>query len=565
MDSENEVLTFADHVRARANDDNVAIRFEEISLTYRQWCVQVAARAALWREVLAQRPRDTPPHIGVLLDNTPEFTMWLGVAAVTGSVVVGINPTRRGAELARDVVHTACQIVITEEHQMALLDGLDLGDANGSVLVTESQKYLDLVDSYLGAELPSAQDCPVDPAATFLLLFTSGTSGAPKAVITSHQRLGAVAVSMKSILALTPDDTTYICMPLFHSNALFTAWGPSLVNGTCIALRRKFSASEFLSDVRKFGATYFNYVGKPLAYILATPEQGDDSDNPLQRGFGNEGSEMDLERFAKRFGCKLTDGYGQTEGGVSIVRVPGMPQGSLGISPQGGITVRSPETGEECPPAQFDGDGRLLNAEEATGEIVNSGRGTFEGYWNNVEANNERIRNGAYWTGDLGYRDANGFFFFAGRSADWMRVDGENFAGAPIERIVMRHPDVILAAVYGVPDPEIGDRVMAALQLVPGSQWDAAEFGAFLGEQTDLGPKWVPTFVHIVEQLPLTQTNKVIKRELVLRRWHDVENNENAQVWWRAGKEIRFERFTKSDADALRAKFERSNRGSILI
>ena len=565
MDSENEVLTFADHVRARANDDNVAIRFEEISLTYRQWCVQVAARAALWREVLAQRPRDTPPHIGVLLDNTPEFTMWLGVAAVTGSVVVGINPTRRGAELARDIVHTACQIVITEEHQTALLDGLDLGDANGSVLVTESQKYLDLVDSCLGAELPSAQDCPVDPAATFLLLFTSGTSGAPKAVITSHQRLGAVAVSMKSILALTPDDTTYICMPLFHSNALFTAWGPSLVNGTCIALRRKFSASEFLSDVRKFGATYFNYVGKPLAYILATPEQGDDSDNPLQRGFGNEGSEMDLERFAKRFGCKLTDGYGQTEGGVSIVRVPGMPQGSLGISPQGGITVRSPETGEECPPAQFDGDGRLLNAEEATGEIVNSGRGTFEGYWNNVEANNERIRNGAYWTGDLGYRDANGFFFFAGRSADWMRVDGENFAGAPIERIVMRHPDVILAAVYGVPDPEIGDRVMAALQLVPGSQWDAAEFGAFLGEQTDLGPKWVPTFVHIVEQLPLTQTNKVIKRELVLRRWHDVENNENAQVWWRAGKEIRFERFTKSDADALRAKFERSNRGSILI
>ena len=261
MDSENEVLTFADHVRARADDDNVAIRCEEISLTYRQWCVQVAARAALWRKVLTQRPRDTPPHIGVLLDNTPEFTMWLGVAAVTGSVVVGINPTRRGVELARDIVHTACQIVITEEHQMALLDGLDLGDANGSVFVTESQNYLDLVDSYLGTELPSAHDCPVDPAATFLLLFTSGTSGAPKAVITSHQRLGAVAVSMKSILALTPDDTTYICMPLFHSNALFTAWGPSLVNGTCIALRRKFSASEFLSDVRKFGATYFNYVG----------------------------------------------------------------------------------------------------------------------------------------------------------------------------------------------------------------------------------------------------------------------------------------------------------------
>ncbi len=557
-------MTFADHVRARSTDDNIAIRFDIESLTYREWCSGVASRAAMWLDILRSRPEGTSPHIGVLLENTPEFTMWLGVAAVTGSVIVGINPTRRGAELARDITHTSCQIVVTETSQIELLDGLDLGDANGFIFVTETNEYAESVNAYAGAVLPTSEECPVDPAHTFLLLFTSGTSGAPKAVITSHQRLNFVAQSMNMILALTADDTTYICMPLFHSNALFTAWAPSLVSGSTIALRRKFSASEFLPDVRKFGATYFNYVGKPLTYILATPEMADDRDNPLRRGFGNEGSEIDLLRFAERFDCKLTDGYGQTETGASIVRVPNMPTGSLGVAAQATITVRDPATNQESPRAIFDADRRLLNAEEATGEIVNGGGGTFEGYWNNPEANSERIRDGAYWTGDLAYRDADGFFYFAGRSADWMRVDGENFAGAPIEGILMRHPNVILAAVYGIPDFDMGDRVMAALQLQPGTTINPDEFAEFLRAQTDLGPKWVPTFVQIVADFPMTPSNKVIKRELVLKRWHDVERRDDVQMWCRPTKEIAFSQFTRVEATELRAKFAANNRGALL-
>jgi fatty-acyl-CoA synthase len=564
VSSEVKSLTFADHVRARSSDDNVAIRFENETLTYRQWCAGVAERAALWLSILKDRPAGSAPHIGVLLENTPEFTMWLGAAAVTGSVVVGINPTRRGAELARDITHTSCQIVVTEISQVALLEGLDLGAANGFIFVTESNEYAESVHAYAGAVLPTFEECPVDPTDTFLLLFTSGTSGAPKAVVTSHQRLNFVAQSMNMIIALTPEDTTYICMPLFHSNALFTAWAPSLVYGSTIALRRKFSASEFLSDVRTFGATYFNYVGKPLTYVLATPEKVDDRDNPLRRGFGNEGSEIDLLRFAERFDCKLTDGYGQTETGASIVRVPNMPTGSLGVAAQATITVRDPATNQECPRAIFDTDRRLLNAEEATGEIVNGGGGTFEGYWNNPEANSERIRDGAYWTGDLAYRDDDGFFYFAGRSADWMRVDGENFAGAPIEGILMRHPNVILAAVYGIPDFDMGDRVMAALQLQPGTTIDPAEFAEFLRAQTDLGPKWVPSFVQIVVDFPMTPSNKVIKRELVLRRWHDVERHDDAQLWWRPSKEIAFSQFTRVEATVLRAKFAANNRGALL-
>ena len=556
--------TFADVVRARVDDDRVAVKFDDHTWTYREWCAEVAMRAAWWRSIMDSRPAGTTPHIGVLLDNTPEFTMWLGAAAVTGAAVVGINPTRRGAELARDITYTDCQVVITESSQVGLLDGLDLGVASDHVLAADTEAHRRALEPFRGAVLPSADECPVSPTDNFLLVFTSGTSGAPKAVITTHRRLAFVVRSMLSITRLEADDVTYIAMPLFHSNALFTAWAPSVAVGAAVALRRKFSASEFLADVRRHGATYFNYVGKPLTYILATPERPDDADNPLRRGFGNEGSEVDIARFATRFGCTLTDGYGQTETGASIVRVANMPAGSLGVAGQDTIKVLNPETGVECPRARFDDGGRLLNGDEATGEIVNTGGGTFEGYWNNDEANRERLRDGAYWTGDLAYRDENGFFYFAGRTSDWLRVDGENFAAAPIERIVMRHPSVLLAAVYGVPDAEVGDRAMVAVQLVPGAPFDIDEFAAFLGAQSDLGPKWVPTYVEVVDELPLTQTNKVVKRDLVTRRWHAVEERDDARIWHRPGKSLEFVRFTRDDARALRERFVANGRGSVL-
>ena len=123
----------------------------------------------------------------------------------------------------------------------------------------------------------------------------------------------------------------------------------------------------------------------------------------------------------------------------------------------------------------FDDEGRLLNAGQAIGEIVNrSGRGRFEGYYQREDAEQERLRGGWYWTGDLGYVDADGFFYFAGRTGDWLRVDSENFAAGPVEAILSRHPDLAVVAVYPVPDTAsgAGDQVMVALETVPGRAFD---------------------------------------------------------------------------------------------
>jgi len=544
--------TIAELVRERAADEHPAILFEDRSWSYAEYVTACAERAALLDEL--RRPG--PFHVGVLLGNVPEFAMWLGAAAVAGAVVVGINPTRRGAELARDITHTECQLLVTEARHSPLLDGIDTGVGRDRTFDVESAAYTKALEDHRGAALP---DVEVSNSDLYLLLFTSGTSGAPKACLCSQGRLGRIGRTLADMVELGPKDVCYIAMPMFHSNALMAGWAPALAGGATSALRRKFSASGFLPDVRKFGVTYFNYVGKPLSYVLATPERPDDADNTLRLVFGNEGADLDIDRFSRRFGVPVIDSYGSTEGGAIVQRTPEMPPGALGRGADG-MAVLDPETGEDRPPARFDADGRLLNPDEAIGELVNRlGAAGFEGYWNNDEANTARVHDGIYWTGDLAYRDEQGYFYFAGRDYDWLRVDGENFSAAPVERILARHSDVVLAAVYAVPDPDVGDRVMAALQLRPGVTFDPEDFAAFLAAQPDLGTKWTPRFVRIAPTLPVTETSKVLKRVLRRDRWETDD-----EVWWQPEKGGAYRRLTPPDVEELRDEFAVRGRAPVL-
>jgi fatty-acyl-CoA synthase len=169
------------------------------------------------------------------------------------------------------------------------------------------------------------------------------------------------------------------------------------------------------------------------------------------------------------------------------------------------------------------------------------------------------MRGGMYWTGDLGYRDDAGFFYFAGRNSDWLRVDGENFAAAPVEQVIARHPDVVLAAVYAVPSAEVGDETMLAVHLRDGTSFDPGTFAEFLEAQADLSPKWIPRYVRISHGLPSTATQKVLKRVLQRERWECDD-----AVWWRVDRTVEFRPLTSEDVAALRARFAEREREHLL-
>jgi fatty-acyl-CoA synthase len=170
----------------------------------------------------------------------------------------------------------------------------------------------------------------------------------------------------------------------------------------------------------------------------------------------------------------------------------------------------------ECAPAVFDEHGALANFDDAVGELVNTyGSGGFTGYYNDQAATDERMRDGMYWSGDLAYRDADGWIYLAGRTADWMRVDGENLAAGPVERILQRLPAVNHVAVYAVPDELVGDQVMAAIVLNDDATLTPEQFEEFLSAQPDLSPKAWPRYVRIEAALPQTATNKILKRMLI--------------------------------------------------
>jgi fatty-acyl-CoA synthase len=495
--------------------------------------------------------------VGVLLENVPDFVFWIGAGALSGAVVVGINASRSGPEVAQDIRHADVDLIVTEDRLAHLLEGQDHGVPADRVLNVDRPTYRELLAVHRDAPVPDVLPSAEQIA---LLLFSSGSTGAPKAVVVGQGRLGRLVEALVERTRMRRESVAYLCMPLFHGNAVMLNLATAMRVGATVVLTRKFSASGFIGDVHRYGVTYVNYVGRALSYVLSQPEDPRDRTSTLELAFGTEASEADIARFTERFGCTVVEGYGLSEGVFRINRTPDTPSGSLGL-PAGDVDVRilDEATGQECPRAEFDATGRLVD-QAAVGQIVAVGAAhTFEGYYRNPAALAERVRGDDFWSGDLGYRDAAGFFYFAGRSSDWLRVDSENFAAAPVERVLQRLPGIRSAVVYAVPDPRTGDQVMCALELEPEASFDAAAFGAFLSDQPDMSTKWWPRFVRVTAAIPLTGSNKVNKAPLRAAAWATDE-----PVFVRVGRTPEYVPLDETGRKQLEADFSAHGRTALL-
>src|SRR5699024_2568180 len=296
--------TFGDILLERSTDDHTGLLFEDSSWTWREFVAESAVRAeilGLWSTEFSDHYAGRPEryrrlHVGILLENVPEYLFVLCGAALAGVTVIGINPTRRGTELAADIRSVDCDVIVTDGEGRLLLDGLETGVA--AIHDIDSELWQRLLTDHREATPALAEDAR-DPEALLALLFTSGSTGAPKAVMCSTGRLAMLGtVHYRNLVR---DDVAYSAMPLFHGNALFAAFAPCAYVGSTFALRRKFSASGFLPDVLRFGATYVNYVGRSLSYILAQPERPEESQTKLRIVFGTEASVHDRAEFERRF------------------------------------------------------------------------------------------------------------------------------------------------------------------------------------------------------------------------------------------------------------------------
>lgn len=528
-----------------------------------------------WAQLFLERRRggEVPFHVAVLLDNTPDYLFAFGGAGLVGATVVGLNQTRPPEGLLRDASHTHCTLLVTEPRHVDKLGPIrdELGLGEGELLVSRRFADSDDPEVEVGEDLSSAlegvpdEDPGLEPDidSRWGLIFTSGTSDAPKAVICTQRRLLVTGKRMTMLLGVGPDDCGYVCMPLFHSNAVMVGWAPSIVAGAAVGLARRFSVSGFLPDIRRYGCTWFGYTGKPLSYLIASPEPPDgsspkDSDNPLRIAFGNEGSPEVVETFSQRFGVEVVDAYGATEGGIAVNRDEPRKPGALGRVTENVKVVD--EEGSELPRARFDGQGRLVNPDECVGEIVNiAGAGPFEGYYNNPEASEKTTRFGWYWSGDLGYVDEDDYLYFAGRNADWIRVGGENFPAGPIESALSRYPQAVLAAVYGVPDEQAGDQVMAAIILKEGEEFDPEAFSRWVDAEDAISERYRPRYVRVARELPTTGTNKVVKRRLVHEKWRSDRVGDDA-VYVREKADDAYRLFAAEDEADLRSRFDRAGR-----
>ena len=396
--------------------------------------------------------------------------------------------------------------------------------------------------------------------ATALLVFTSGTSGAPKAAIVSQRRLARYGRTLSAGQELTAESVCYLAMPMFHSNALYAGWSPAVYVGATIALRRRFSASGFLDDVRRYRATYFNYVGKPLSYILATPPRPDDRDHTLVRVVGNEGTEHDIARFSERFGVPVIDNYGSTEGGVTVMRSPDQPKGALGRLPDG-VLVVDPETRHAARaravrrrrPARQPGgvhrrdrEHRRRARSRATTRTTKrsaSGRGT---------AGTGRATSATPTPTDgCGSRDATTTGCASTARTSPPRRSNASSAGSP---------GVVLGAVYAVPATDVGDDVMVALQLEPGVEFDPRAFDEFLAAPTR----------------PRREVEPALRADRRRAAGHRDDQDPEAPscapsggsatdpVWWRPERAAPLRRLTADDVAAIRQAFVARGRGNEL-
>ncbi|MEC4168097.1 long-chain-acyl-CoA synthetase [Pseudomonas sp. MS-1(2024)] len=483
------------------------------------------------------RPGDV---CAIAMENRPQFFFsWFGLVKL-GVVVAFINTQVNGKPLVHALQSTAAKAVVVGEECVANLLGTEgLPDVPLWLVAAPSNPFdgdLGCVDRQFGEQIAAAPGtaftrevrAAITAETTTLLIFTSGTTGLPKAARYSHMRWMSSGDVMEVTLGATCDDVFYCCLPLYHGAAATSVTSTALCAGASIVVRRKFSVREFWPDVRRNGITVFQYIGEICRYLLNQPVVAGEREHSLRYMLGAGLTPESWQRWLERFGpVQVFEGWGATEANANLINVDNYV-GSCGRVPDWSRTnlrlVRY-DVESDSHPRDENGFYQLCQPGEigeAMGFIVDHpqiGGGRFEGY-TSAAASESKIRRNvfqtgdAYWSsGDLLRYDDDGYFYFVDRIGDTFRWKSENVSTLEVADTLSDMPGLELINVYGVQVPEHEGRAgMAAILMQPGHAFDPQAF--FELTQARLPRYAAPMFVRVSAAADLTSTFKLRKVDL---------------------------------------------------
>jgi long-chain acyl-CoA synthetase len=362
------------------------------------------------------------------------------------------------------------------------------------------------VTAVVGAHEPLPAVCDRNGDATAAIFYTSGTTGRPKGAELTHDNLVRNVDVVTRLLDLTERDVVLGCLPLFHIFGQGCAMNTALKQGACLVLIPRFEAASVLRVVAEHGVTVFEGVPAMYAALLAEPGEADTSFLRLCFSGGASLPAPVLHGFEKRFACTILEGFGMSEcSPVVTCNHPDRPRkaGSIG-TPIEGVEVRV-----------LAPDGTPVPRGE-TGELAVRGHNVMKGYWNRPDATAEAVPDGWLRTGDVVREDEDGYLFVVDRKKDMIIRGGYNVYPREIEEVLYEHPDVLEAAVLGVPHATLGEDVAAAVVLRPGAEQHPDELRRFVKER--VAPYKYPRTILYLDALPKGPSGKVLKREIAIPR-----------------------------------------------
>lgn len=510
-----------------AHKANVAIRFEGRIFTY----AELDARAnqyANWALEQGYKPGDA---VALFMDNKPDFiAFWYGLSKV-GVVTALINNNLQGQGLAHCVNIADAKALVIGPEQAELLetakeylgDELSVWSVGGKVEGAES--FDALFESLPTTRPDRAHRAGLRTDDLCLYVYTSGTTGLPKAARLTHARTLAMLNSFIVACQISPRDRIYMTLPLYHGTGGICGVGQALLTGATLILRRKFSASAFWEEAVAEGATAFVYIGELCRYLMNSPPHPLEREHKIRTGFGNGLRPEVWGRFVERFNIPhLVEFYGSTEGNVSFLNFDGKI-GAVGRIPkymESKIRTKIVkfDVPEEKPIRNAEGfciEADVNEAGEAIGEISPESR--FDGYNDPAQTEKKILRDvfekGDMWfrTGDLLKKDEHGYIYFIDRIGDTFRWKAENVSTNEVAEALSSYEDIDLPNVYGVEMPDSDGRAgMAAVAL----KTDALD-GKALAEHVDKElPSYArPIFIRLQPIAETTGTFKYRKVELV--------------------------------------------------